>query len=101
MPGQCYIRNKQYDQNPLLKGVDATAYRAISTRLKFLGQDRADLQYAVKEASRWMSAPRTQDREVPKRIGRYLLYRPRSIVFCRWQKQPTELTIFTDTDRAG
>ena len=99
--GQCDIRDEKDDTNPLLKGVDATAYRAISARLNFLAQDRADLQYSVKEASRWMSAPRTQDWEVLRRIGRYLLYKPRSTVFYKWQKQPNELTIFTDTDWAG
>ena len=38
---------------------EARRYRAIAARLNYLAVDRVDLQYAVKEAARHMSTPRT------------------------------------------
>ena len=42
----------------LLEGAEATQYRAIAARLNYLAPDRMDVQHAVKEAARAMSAPR-------------------------------------------
>ena len=53
-----------------LVGKEATLYRAISARIKFLSADRADLQFCRKEASRKMSSPSKGDWAKPKRIGR-------------------------------
>ena len=36
-----------------------------------------------------------------KRIGRFLLGRPRSIVMYKWQDPPTCITVFTDSNWAG
>ena len=36
---------------------EATRYRAIVARLNYLALDRPAIQYAVKEAAKWMSAP--------------------------------------------
>ena len=41
--------------------------------MNFLGQDRPDLQFATKEASRKMAAPTEDDVPRLKRIGRYLI----------------------------
>ena len=40
--------------------------------MKFLGQDRPDVQYATKEASQKMTSPAKTDLQRPKRIARYL-----------------------------
>lgn len=53
-------------------GEVATQYRAMVARCNFLGCDRPDIQYAAKEASRWMSAPCHGDREKIVRIGKDL-----------------------------
>ena len=95
------VRDTDDKTNPLMKGAQATEYRAVTARLNFLAQDRPDLQYAVKELSRNMSAPRIKDHEALKRVGRYLLHRPRVTFLYEWQSPPKELTIFTDTDWAG
>lgn len=50
----------------------ATRYRAMVARCNFLGCDRPDLQYAKKEASRWMATPCHEDFEKRVRIGKYL-----------------------------
>ena len=98
--GQDELRDET-DSNALLYGAAATSYRAVVARMNFLSQDRADLQYAVKEVSRWMSAPRKNDWCAVKRISRYLEANPRVTVWYPWQAQPSELTAFTDTDWAG
>ena len=94
-------RSEEEQDNPKLTGSEATNYRAITARLNFLSQDRPDIQYSVKEVSRWMSSPRGKDLEALKRIGKYLLGKPRATFFYRWQRAPTELTSFSDTDWAG
>ena len=53
-------------------GEEATRYRAMVARCNFLGCDRPDIQYAAKEASRWMSSPCRGDMERIARIGKYL-----------------------------
>ena len=98
---QSEMRDEDDTSNPPMAGSDATAYRALTARLNFLSQDRPDIQYAVKEVSRYMSAPRTKDMEPLKRIGRYLLSKPRATFLYEWQRQPAELTSFSDTDWAG
>ena len=40
-----------------LEAGEATRYRALVARLNYLALDRPDIQYAVKEAAKWMSAP--------------------------------------------
>ena len=41
-----------------LSGSEATKYRGVCARLNYLAQDRPDVRYACKEASRWMARPR-------------------------------------------
>ena len=49
------VRDEDEKSNPFMSSADATSYRALVARLNFLSQDRPDLQYAVKEVSRYMS----------------------------------------------
>ena len=46
----------------------ATIYRAIVARGIYMAQDRSDVQYAVKELSRWMSKPTEVDRKLVKKV---------------------------------
>ncbi len=62
-----------------LLGEDAATYRALSARANFLAQDRVDIVYAVKEASRMMAKPRKHDWNKLKRLARYLKDRPRMV----------------------
>lgn len=50
----------------------ATRYRATVARCNSLGCDRPDLQFAAKEASRWMAQQCEEDQEKVSRIGKYL-----------------------------
>ena len=84
-----------------LQGTEATQYRALAARLNYLALDRADLQFAAKEISKYMSSPKDADWVKIKRVGRYLLGTPRYVQSFIWQDMPRELTTFADSDWAG
>ena len=90
------------ERNPLMAGPDATRYRAVTARQHFLAQDRTDIQHATKEVSRCMSAPRVGDLDALKHIGSYLLHQPVATYLYELKKnEPSELTVYSDTDWAG
>ena len=80
---------------------DARRYRAIAARLNYLAPDRTDIGYAVKEAARNMALPVQCDWMKLKRIGRYLIGRPRLVSKFAWQASVGMVTTFTDSDWAG
>ena len=51
----------------------ATKFRAISARANYLGQDRSEIQFSVKELCRAMSCPKEDDWNKLKRLSRYLV----------------------------
>ena len=78
------------------------AYRGLVARANYLAQDRADIQFAVKELSRGMSKPTEGNWKALKRLGRYLLGRTRCVILYMRQGRGNK-GIFTqsDTDYAG
>jgi len=91
----------QEDDDVPLEGEEHSLYRAVTARINFLSQDRAELLFAAKECSRMMSSPCKGDLGPLKRIGRYLLGRPRSVMMYAWQDTPSCITVFTDSNWAG
>ena len=90
------------ENSKCLEGREATAYRGLTARINFLAQDRADLQFAVKGASKHMANPREYDWIYIKRIARYLVGKPRYIQMFKWQSDKIDmLTAFSDSDWAG
>ena len=89
------------DVDELLGRAEASQYRAVAARLNYLAPDRMDIQYAVKEAARSMSAPKRSDWAMVNRIGRYLLGRPRLVMHFKWQNPQSTIVAFTDSDWAG
>jgi hypothetical protein len=89
------------EEETAMQPKDASLYRAIVARTNFLAQDRSELQFASKECSRRMSSPRECDWEPIKRIGRYLVGRPRSVVRFPWQDAPAAITVYADSNWAG
>ncbi len=85
----------------LLDAAEARRYRAVTARLNYVASDRVDIQYAVKEASRAMSAPRKSHWGMLNKIGRYLKGKPRLVMQFPWQVQQSIITTFTDSDWAG
>ena len=76
-------------EGELLGPEAATRFRGVVARLNDLSADRADLQYAVKEAAKRMATPRVPDVKLLKRIGRYLKGAPRVVQLFVWQNHPT------------
>ena len=66
------------DDSPLT-GPDVTSYRAIIARCNYLGSDRPDCLFAIKEGCREMSSPATGSLRRLRRIGRYLKSHPRLV----------------------
>ena len=89
------------DEDPLLGDEQARLYRGVAARLNYIAPDRPDIGFAVKESARSMSAPRESDMRKIKKIGRYLRGVPRVVCRFPWQRLPSRLTTFTDSDWAG
>ena len=70
-------------------------------RCSYLGQDRSDIQVAVKNLSRKMKNPNIDDMTQLKRVGRYLIARPRAALRFYPQREPKVVTAFVDSDHAG
>ena len=91
---------EEEDEQPL-PGELASVYRAISARASYVSQDRSDIQYAVKELCRRMSAPTNGDLKKLKRLGRYLVGKPRAVALFPWQATRAVLDVFSDANWAG
>jgi hypothetical protein len=79
----------------------ARLYRGVAARLNYLAQDRPDLKFAALRASRNMSEPHEGDFEILKRVGRYLISRPRATCLYKWQNSSKNVWVCTDSDWAG
>ena len=73
----------------------------MTARANYLAQDRIDIQYAVKELSRAMSVPTVGDWKDLKRLGRYLVGKPRVVTIYPWQEEVRGFTGYSDSDWAG
>lgn len=88
-------------KSPTLGKEQATAYRSIVMRASYLGQDRADIQVAVKELARAMKEPTERDWTDLKRLGRFLLGRPRVVLRFKQQRWQGRFDLYVDSDHAG
>jgi hypothetical protein len=78
-----------------------TLYRSVVMRAAFLAEDRPDLKFPTKELARMMSSPTTVALDMLKRLGRYLIFRPRLVQVLRRQRRPDILKVYSDSDFAG
>ena len=88
------------DELPLT-GDLASLFRAITARANYIAQDRADVQYAVKELCRKMATPAAGDLKKLKRLGRYLIGKPRAVALYPWQATGAAQDVFSDANWAG
>ena len=79
----------------------ATQFRKVGARANYLATDRPDIMYCVKEICRQMSMPTVGGWKRLKRLARYLLVRPRTILKYPWQAREYEVEGFSDSDWAG
>ena len=77
---------------------DQNQMRRLVSFLNFISQDRADISFAVKELARNMAAPTEATVRAMKRMLHYLKGQKRCSSVFRWQHQPSELTVYTDSD---
>ena len=66
-----------------------------------MSADRPDIQFAVKEVARHMSAPMAHHWNEVMRIGRYLKSHMRVVLKFRWQSELKMVSAYTDSDWAG
>ena len=78
-----------------------TMYRALVARANYMAQDRAELQFPVKELCRYMSAPDADAWARLKRLVKYLVGRPRAVMKFCWQTLPEVLDVYSDANWAG
>ena len=81
---------------------DARLFSALAVRGNYISQDRADVQYAAKEACRHMAAPTRAAWGKLIRWVRYLLQFPRlAWTFKRDECETDTIDVFSDSDWAG
>jgi hypothetical protein len=95
------VKTTEDKRNIPLVGNDAVMYRAHVARGNYLAQDRSNIQYAVKELCRSMSAPTQADWINLKRLARYLKRYPRVVTKYPYQGEVSSIVVWTDTDFAG
>ncbi len=84
-----------------MKGGDATKYRGWTARCIFLAQDKPELLYSTKEASRSMAVPRSEDFAKIKRMTRFLNGCPRMVQTFVWQDPVGDVIVYSDADWVG
>ena len=84
-----------------LNGDEARQFRGTAARGNYLGSDRVDIQYAVKEICRGMAKLTKGDQRKMKRLGRYMVKCPRLVWKFEWQGRKEEIEVYTDSDWAG
>ena len=80
---------------------DTKRYQSMTMRAGYLAQDRTDLQRTVRELAKGMKQPTVRHWTMLKRLGRFLLGRPRVVQRIAYQESFTHLTMFCDSDHAG
>ena len=86
---------------PVLSPEEASKYRSLVMRAAYLSLDRADIAEMVKGLARHMKAPTSYSWGRLKRLGRYLLGKPRVCQVFRPQRMFSEIRVFCDSDHAG
>jgi hypothetical protein len=80
---------------------EASKFRGLVARANYLGQDRSDIKFPVKEVSRRMPKPRYRDVENLKRLAWYLIGKPRMVTIFGKQDKPEGIVGWSDSDWAG
>ena len=89
------------------KGLDTDEHRRFRSEgatLNYLGQDRSDIQYAVKEICQGMSRPTEGGKAKIKRVARYLVGAKRLVWKCKEREDDDEkvkVDVYVDSDWAS
>ena len=74
---------KYKDEVEVLNPSRTNMYRGIVARMNYLGQDRSDIQYTIKELGKDLANPTNHSIIKAKRLMRYSKGLPRSIISSR------------------
>ena len=88
------------EEEEKLESSQATRYRAMTARMNYLGQDRSEIQFAIKELGKDMSNPSKKSWSKLKRLLRYLKGKPRYRMLYAYQSHPGRITAWSDSDFA-
>ena len=100
-PGEDEKRWEEEENRVPLAEEKARRFRQVAARANYLASDRPDIQYAVKEICRQMAFPTEGGWNMLKRLGRYLVGKPRMVLEYNWQGREVEVEAFSDSDWGG
>ena len=100
-PGEDSRGWNEEEEDKKLEAGEAREYRGLAARSNYLALDRPDIQYSTKEVCRGMSSPSEADKRRLRRLGRFLVERPRVVSEFRWQGRMEEVSGYSDSDWAG
>ena len=100
-PGTKEEGTTKADREDKLAANETSLYRGQVARLNYLAVDRPDIAFSVKELARTMSSPSKGCQEKLKRLGRYLVSKPRAVLEFPWQEPQQSVRIYADADWAG
>ena len=89
--GETRVEDNEGSTGPELGREESTMFRAVAAMLNYLCQDRPDITFATMELCSKMSRPDAQDQKNMKRVGRFLVGRPRVGCLSEWQAHPHAL----------
>ena len=104
--GETRVFDNKDSTDPELEREETTMFRAVAARLNYLSQDRPNITFATMKLCSKMSRPDAQDLKNMKRVGRFLVGRPRVGCLFEWQAHPGALhalltRIGQETDNQG
>ena len=98
--GETRVEENEESTHPELGHEETTMFRAAA-RLNQLSQDRPDITFVTLKLCSKMSRPDAQELKNMKRLGRFLIGRPRVRCLFEWQAHPSALHALADADWAG
>ena len=88
------------DENELVKE-DVTSFRSVAARSNYLGMDRPDIQYGVKELCASMSRPTQRSWRQLKQLGRYFVGKADMTWEYKAGARTDMIDVYVDSDWAG
>ena len=76
-------------------------FHGVAARFNFLAMDRPNVLCSVKELTRKMASPRTQDLTALKRVARYTIKYQRMTCRYPWTQLDSNIEVFGDAHFAG
>ena len=67
------LKDDEREKHPVLRGTEATEYRALAKKMNYPALDRVELQYAAKGISKDIASPRSCDWTLLKKVAKYLV----------------------------